>query len=390
MLAIQAEEGEGSGHPSEPQPPSSTAQPTHEEAIPNVTSEPIPNVPDEAVYEEWDGRVEKATTTSSSLEAEKDSGNINRTQSMEIPNVPLPQGISACGSPRCQEAMGGSIAQTRSERVPTQPYDSPLPRVNTLGSDEGSMTLLELMVLCTTLSKKGELRGRLEANKEDDKEDLEDSSKHGRILPNKDQLGKFDKKDDDGFFLGYSLVAKAFRVLNIRRQEMKETYHVTLSEDDEAITKSSTKGDEINFNESRSSLMMNFLYQEANITISDHVTPTNTPTLQDINSPNESLEFLIVDDHPVHNEPDNFEPADDLKPTEVQCDPSVSQDITILEPISEVKPLPTNNSPSTKASMTTRSRIRDSEAASAHECLYVNFLPEIEPKKLIEALEEEG
>ncbi|GJW18517.1 hypothetical protein Tco_0025953 [Tanacetum coccineum] len=38
MLAIQAEEGEGSGHPSEPQPPPSTAQPTHEEPIPNIES----------------------------------------------------------------------------------------------------------------------------------------------------------------------------------------------------------------------------------------------------------------------------------------------------------------------------------------------------------------
>ncbi|GKA33190.1 hypothetical protein Tco_0719557 [Tanacetum coccineum] len=36
------------------------------------------------------------------------------------------------------------------------PHDSPLPRVNTLGSDEGSMSLQELMVLCTTLSKKVE------------------------------------------------------------------------------------------------------------------------------------------------------------------------------------------------------------------------------------------
>ncbi|GJX97793.1 hypothetical protein Tco_0353591 [Tanacetum coccineum] len=85
------------------------------------TSEPIPNVPDEAVYEEWDGR-----------------------------------GIGAGGSPRCQEAMGGSITQTRSERVPTPPRDSPLPRVHTLGSDKGSMTLQELTVLCITLSKKVE------------------------------------------------------------------------------------------------------------------------------------------------------------------------------------------------------------------------------------------
>ncbi|GJX90782.1 retrovirus-related pol polyprotein from transposon TNT 1-94 [Tanacetum coccineum] len=42
------------------------------------------------------------------------------------------------------------------------------------------------------------------------------------------------------------------------------------------------------------------------------------------------------------------------------------------------------------AGVTIRSRIRDSEAASAHECFYVNFLFEIEPKKLIEALEGEG
>ncbi|GJX48146.1 hypothetical protein Tco_0273336, partial [Tanacetum coccineum] len=65
--------GEGSGHPSESQPPPSTAQPTNEEPIPNVTSEPIPNVPDEAVYE-WDDRVERATSTAASLDAEQASG----------------------------------------------------------------------------------------------------------------------------------------------------------------------------------------------------------------------------------------------------------------------------------------------------------------------------
>nr|GEX50220.1 retrovirus-related Pol polyprotein from transposon TNT 1-94 [Tanacetum cinerariifolium] len=42
------------------------------------------------------------------------------------------------------------------------------------------------------------------------------------------------------------------------------------------------------------------------------------------------------------------------------------------------------------AGITTKSRIRDSKAASAHEYLYINFLSEIKPKKLIEAPEEEG
>nr|GFB30729.1 hypothetical protein [Tanacetum cinerariifolium] len=107
MLAIQAEEGEGSGHSSEPQPPPSTVQPSNEEPIPNVvssphqktqtprqalnkvtelpqTSEPIPNVADEVVYEEWDDRVEKAATTIASLDVEQASGfykvQVNPTQ----------------------------------------------------------------------------------------------------------------------------------------------------------------------------------------------------------------------------------------------------------------------------------------------------------------------
>ncbi|GKE77627.1 hypothetical protein Tco_1543747, partial [Tanacetum coccineum] len=143
MLAIQAEEGDGSGHPSKPQPPPSTAQPIHGEPIHNVTSKPIPNIADGAVYEEWDDRVERATTTAASLDAAHASGNITKTQSTVIPNVPLPQGIGAGGSPRCQKATGDSIAQTRSKRVPTPPHDSPLPIVNTLGSDEGSMSLQE-------------------------------------------------------------------------------------------------------------------------------------------------------------------------------------------------------------------------------------------------------
>ncbi|GJW25739.1 hypothetical protein Tco_0927797 [Tanacetum coccineum] len=42
------------------------------------------------------------------------------------------------------------------DKTPTMPHDSLLLRVNTLGSDEHNMTQQELMVLCTTLSKKVE------------------------------------------------------------------------------------------------------------------------------------------------------------------------------------------------------------------------------------------
>nr|GEX18014.1 retrovirus-related Pol polyprotein from transposon TNT 1-94 [Tanacetum cinerariifolium] len=99
------------------------------------------------------------------------------------------------------------------------------------------------------------------------------------------------------------------------------------------------------------------------------------------------------------------------------CDDKEPQTNVIFEPISDVQPSPTI-SPSAEvilqtlvpqdrwsrekhielvniigeplASITTRSRIRDSDAASASKCLSVNFLFKMEPKKLIEALEEEG
>ncbi|GKF33737.1 retrovirus-related pol polyprotein from transposon TNT 1-94, partial [Tanacetum coccineum] len=82
-----------------------------------------------------------------------------------------------------------------------------------------------------------------------------------------DHLGKFDEKSDDGFFLGYSLVAKAFRVFNIRRQEIEETVNVTFSEDDEAIySQSSTEGDAINFNEKKSFPDDEFLEPRSEVT----------------------------------------------------------------------------------------------------------------------------
>ncbi|GJR57310.1 hypothetical protein Tco_1499472, partial [Tanacetum coccineum] len=43
------------------------------------SSGPILLVSDETVIKEWEDRMERATTTTSSLEAEQDSGNINRT-----------------------------------------------------------------------------------------------------------------------------------------------------------------------------------------------------------------------------------------------------------------------------------------------------------------------
>ncbi|GKB10174.1 putative ribonuclease H-like domain-containing protein [Tanacetum coccineum] len=54
---------------------------------------------------------------------------------------------------------------------------------------------------------------------------------HVTILDTLDHLGKFDGKSDDGFFVGYSLNSKAFRVYNIRTRKVEENFHVRFLED---------------------------------------------------------------------------------------------------------------------------------------------------------------
>ncbi|GKD30175.1 putative ribonuclease H-like domain-containing protein, partial [Tanacetum coccineum] len=49
---------------------------------------------------------------------------------------------------------------------------------------------------------------------------------HITILNTLDHLGKFDGKSDEGFFVGYSLSSKAFRVYNTRTKKVEENLHV--------------------------------------------------------------------------------------------------------------------------------------------------------------------
>nr|GEU61691.1 putative ribonuclease H-like domain-containing protein [Tanacetum cinerariifolium] len=141
---------------------------------------------DEAVHQEEGDRVERAITTDASLEAAHASDNIFMTQTTLMPNVDISQEMATGGSPMRQDTIGGTSAQTRSERVfeqpseppileghtsgsgedrmehpfeltdfvPPTPYDSPLSGGYTPRSDEGRLKLEELMVLCTTLANR--------------------------------------------------------------------------------------------------------------------------------------------------------------------------------------------------------------------------------------------
>nr|GEU52325.1 hypothetical protein [Tanacetum cinerariifolium] len=73
--------------------------------------------PNEAVYKELDDRLLRTATTTSSLEAEQDSGNIDKIQSKTKPNKDSSLRTTLGGGPRCQKVMRDTIAQTRFENV---------------------------------------------------------------------------------------------------------------------------------------------------------------------------------------------------------------------------------------------------------------------------------
>nr|GEU97980.1 hypothetical protein [Tanacetum cinerariifolium] len=110
-----------SGSPTTSQPPLSSPSriPTRQETeVPQPSSPPHTHIADEVASTGVDVKHRGAATTVSSLDVGQGSGNIDKTPSM--------------------------------------PHDSPFPRVNILGSDEGNMSLNELTVSCTKLSLKVE------------------------------------------------------------------------------------------------------------------------------------------------------------------------------------------------------------------------------------------
>ncbi|GKD92814.1 hypothetical protein Tco_1372651, partial [Tanacetum coccineum] len=112
----------------------------------------------------------------------------------------------------------------------------------------------------------------------------------------------------------------------------------------------------------------------------------------------EPPEFIIVGDLSVIHEPRHAESANILKSVESQdnvLSKTISDDqpALVISPSAKVilqNPIPQDRWSREKhiklvniigeplAGITTRSRVRDSDAALAHECLYVNFLSETE------------
>nr|GEW12053.1 retrovirus-related Pol polyprotein from transposon TNT 1-94 [Tanacetum cinerariifolium] len=142
---------------------------------------PTEHVADESINEEMDDILERATTTSTSLDAEHDMGNISKTQSKATPNEPSSPGTSSGGGSKHQDTMGDTIAQTRSENASKFSNDPLLAGVNTPQSGEDRIQLKELMELYTNLQQRVGLSARVESFANEESLGEEGASKQGRI-----------------------------------------------------------------------------------------------------------------------------------------------------------------------------------------------------------------
>ncbi|GJT51482.1 retrovirus-related pol polyprotein from transposon TNT 1-94 [Tanacetum coccineum] len=197
----------------------------------------------------------------------------------------------------------------------------------------------------------------------------------------KDHLGKFNEKADDG--LGYSLVSKAFRVFNTIRQQTEETYYITFDESHNTIKIIKPSVDNISIAESDRYPLDEYLHPYE----PSQRYQTNSNDVSFI-EPYESLK-------PVVHE---AEISEHLSPPNAK-DASVHDTIPIPNPSLSI-PSMTSPAPQDRWSHdkhielvniigdpgAERAMTKELSAASAHECLFIDFPSKEEPKKVFEAL----
>ncbi|GJW61201.1 hypothetical protein Tco_0110536, partial [Tanacetum coccineum] len=124
--------------------------------------------------------------------------------------------------------MGDTIARTRFENVSKTSYNSPLGGVNTPRSDEDSITLKELMEMCTNLLQRVqdlETIKTAQAKEITSLKKREDASKQGRNIIEIDE-DMFDTSvfNDEEVFAGHDM---AYQEVNVAKKEVSAADPVT-------------------------------------------------------------------------------------------------------------------------------------------------------------------
>nr|GEW35390.1 retrovirus-related Pol polyprotein from transposon TNT 1-94 [Tanacetum cinerariifolium] len=195
---------------------------------------------------------------------------------------------------------------------------------------------------------------------------------------------------------GYSCVSKAFRVYNIRRQQIKETYHVTFDESMEAIKFTKTSVDEIGIDYSSRYPLNEFLHEhdpsrqyQVDSDISYYVIPYGR-SLTELTQENHVPEVIVPNKHDVPLTEDIEDPLDliNTEGTHEQNSYILNQAFTSSHPApwdrwsrdQHIKLVNIIGNPG--EGMLSRSIAAKLIAASVSECLFVDFLSEIEPKEV--------
>nr|XP_043618898.1 uncharacterized protein LOC122590795 [Erigeron canadensis] len=266
------------------------------------------------------------------------------------------------------------------------------------------------------------------------------------ILNNRDHLGKFDPKADDGYFVGYSSISKAFRVFNVRLQKVDESIHVTFDESSSALKDIQSSSYEEVFSEfTNPSNEEADSFSDAPCTLPECHQQTSQYTsvctdkeqvvahiysiepvelilrsIQASSANNRSLtkdvhaDDLAEDEfHDASANAEDMESADDSNINDNSTQPNDSTDHPVAEPtvtidLSSYNPLPavpiTLSSADTQLGSSSVPALRWTVSHPAHQvigdpqqsivtrsasrntCLYVNFLSMITPKNIGEAM----
>ncbi|GJV80019.1 retrovirus-related pol polyprotein from transposon TNT 1-94, partial [Tanacetum coccineum] len=242
-------------------------------------------------------------------------------------------------------------------------------------------------------------------------------------------------KADDGYFLRYSFVSKDFRVFNTRRQQVEETYHVTFDESMEAIKFTNTSHDEIGIDDSFRYPPDEFLHEDdlskkyqIDSDVSYYIIPHRC-SLSELTQENLVPKVIAPNEPDIPINEDNQGPPD-LNNTEGTHEKNVQNEQTTTQPTkgpsgnntkisvsineSSVPDVPQSHISNQASSsshpnpqdrwskdeqielvniigdpgegMLTRSMVAKLIAALTSECLFAEFLSEIKPKKVSEAL----
>nr|GEZ09169.1 hypothetical protein [Tanacetum cinerariifolium] len=113
---------------------------------------------------------------------------------------------------------------------------------------------------------------------------------HVMILNTLDNLGKFKEKGDEGYFIGYSMSSKAFRVFNKRTRRVEENLHVEFLEN-KAIGKGA--GPNWLFDIDILTKSMNYVPVDAG-TLSTNLSGTKYVTSQEVKKDVSSLRYIAL------------------------------------------------------------------------------------------------